>query len=73
MDYKEMHGMSNIKKGFEAWGVLRAIYKLIMFEKWMMRMKFELITEEMGGKGCIMCSFMIYTACQTVGYQRTVA
>jgi len=30
-------------------------------------------TVEMGGKGCIMYSFIIYTACHVVGYQRTVA
>jgi len=30
---------------------------------------FELKTEEMGGKGCIMCSFIICTAC----HQTTVA
>jgi hypothetical protein len=34
---------------------------------------FELKTEEMGGKGCVMWSFIIYSACQILGYQRTVA
>jgi hypothetical protein len=38
----------------------------------MMRIKFELKTEELGGKGCIMWSFIIYTACQVVENQRTV-
>jgi hypothetical protein len=38
----------------------------------MMRIMFELKTEELGGKGCIMWSFIIYTACQVVGNQRTV-
>jgi hypothetical protein len=33
----------------------------------------ELKTEEMGGKGCKMWSFIIYTVCQILGYQRTVA
>jgi hypothetical protein len=28
---------------------------------------FELKTEEMGGKGCIMWSNIIYTACQVLG------
>ena len=37
-----------------------------------MRMLFELITEELGGEGCIMWSFIICTACQVVEYQRTV-
>jgi hypothetical protein len=38
----------------------------------MMRIVFELKIEEVGGKGCIMWSFIIYTACQVVGNQRTV-
>ena len=38
----------------------------------MMRIMFELKTEEMGGKGCIMWSFIIYTACEVVGSERTV-
>jgi hypothetical protein len=38
----------------------------------MMRIIFELKTEELDGRGCIMWSFMIYTACQVVGNQRTV-
>ena len=38
-----------------------------------MRVMFELKTEEMGGTGCIMWSFIIYTACQVLGYHRTVA
>jgi hypothetical protein len=33
---------------------------------------FELKTGETGGEGCIMCSFIIGTACQIIGYQRTV-
>jgi hypothetical protein len=32
MNCKEMLGMNSIKKGFEDWGVLLAIYKLIVFE-----------------------------------------
>jgi hypothetical protein len=34
---------------------------------------FGLKAEEMGGKGCIMWSFIICTACQVLGYQRTLA
>jgi hypothetical protein len=68
-----MHGMENIKKGFEDWGLLFAIYKVVLCENRVMGIMFELKTEEMGGKGCIMWSFMIYTVCQIVVYQRTVA
>jgi len=32
MDCKEMHGMDSIEKGFEDWGVLFAIHKLVLFE-----------------------------------------
>jgi hypothetical protein len=67
-----MHGVNNIKKGFEEWGVLFAIYKLVVFENRVMRIMFELKAEEMGGKGGIIRSFIIYTACQVVGYQRAV-
>ena len=45
-----MHGMNNIKKGFSDWGVLFALYKLVLFENRMMRITFELKTEEIGGK-----------------------
>ena len=38
-----------------------------------MRIVFEQMTKEMGGKGCKMWSFIICTACQILGYQRTVA
>jgi hypothetical protein len=38
-----------------------------------MRIMFELKTEEMGGKGCKMWNFIIYTACHILGYHRTVA
>jgi hypothetical protein len=38
-----------------------------------MRLMFELKTEEMGGRGCRMWSFIIYSACsQILGYQRTI-
>ena len=37
-----MHGMSDIKKGFEDWGVVFAIYKLVLFENTVMRIMFEL-------------------------------
>jgi hypothetical protein len=38
-----------------------------------MRIMFEMKTEEMGGKGCVMRSFIIYTAGQILGYPRSVA
>ena len=67
--------MKNMKNGFEDWGVLCAIYKLVLFElNRVTTILFELKTEEMGGKGGIMWSFVICTAaCQILGYQRTVA
>jgi hypothetical protein len=65
--------MNNIKKGFEDWGLLLAIHKQVLFENRVMRIMFELKTEDMGGKGCIMWSSIIYTACQVVGYRRAVA
>ena len=37
-----------------------------------MRIMFVLYTEELGGEGCIMWSFIICTACEVVGYQRRV-
>jgi len=37
-----------------------------------MRIMFDLNTEELGGEGCVMWSFIICTACQIVEYQRTV-
>ena len=39
----------------------------------MRKLFFELKTEEIEGKGCKMWSFVICTACQILGYQRTVA
>jgi hypothetical protein len=54
-----MCGMNNIKNGFKDWGVLFAIYKLVLFENRVMRIMFKLKTEE---KGCIMWSF-ISTLC----------
>jgi len=53
--------------------VLFAIYKLVVFENRVMAIIFELKTEELGIKGCILWSFIIYSACQMLGYQRTVA
>jgi hypothetical protein len=38
-----------------------------------MRIMFDLKTEEMGGKGWIMCSFIICTACQILGYKTAAA
>jgi len=46
---------------------------LVLFEKRVIRIMFELKTEEKGGKGCKIWSFIIYTACQILGYQRRVA
>ena len=43
-----------------------------LFENRVMRITFELKTGELGGEGCIMWSFMICTACQVVGCQRTL-
>jgi hypothetical protein len=37
-----------------------------------MRIMYEPKTEELGAKGSIMWSFVIYTACQVVGNQRRV-
>jgi hypothetical protein len=34
---------------------------------------FDLRTDEMGGEGWIMCSLIICTACQILGYQAAVA
>ena len=46
---------------------------MVLFENRVRRKMLDLKTLEMGGKGCIMYSFIIYTACHVVGYQRTVA
>ena len=43
-----------------------------LLENRVMRIMFELNTEELGGEGCIMWSFIICTACEVAGYQRTV-
>jgi hypothetical protein len=51
--------------------VLFAIYKLVLFENRVMRIMFELKTEELGRKGCILWSCIIYTACHILGYQGT--
>jgi hypothetical protein len=37
-----------------------------------MRIMFELKKEEMGRKGCILWSSIIYTVCHILGYRRTV-
>jgi len=52
--------------------VLFAIYKLIVFESRVMGTMFELKTEELGRKGCILWIFVIFTACQILGYERKV-
>ena len=68
-----MHCMDNIRKGAEDWGVLFAVYKLIVFENRAMGMMCELKADEMGRKGCILWSFIVHTACKILGYQGTVA
>jgi hypothetical protein len=40
--------MNNIKKGFSYCGVLFAIYKLVLFENGVMRIKFGIKREEIG-------------------------
>ena len=52
--------------------MLLVIYKLVVFENRVVGIMFELKTEELGRKGCILWSFIIYSACQILGYQRTV-
>jgi len=51
--------------------VLFVIYSWL-FGNRMMRIMFELKREELGGEGCVMWSFIIYTACEVVGNERTV-
>jgi hypothetical protein len=67
-----MQGMNNTKMATRTWECCLP-YKLFLFENGVMRIMFELKTEDMGGKGCKMWAFMIYTACQILGYQRRVA
>ena len=52
--------------------MLFAIYKQVVFQSRVVGIMFELKTEELGRKESILCSFIIYTACQMLGYQRTV-
>ena len=52
--------------------MLFAICKLVVFKNRVVGIMFELKTEELGRKGCILWSFIIYSACQMLGYQRTV-
>jgi len=49
--------------------VLFAIYKLVVFESRVVGIMSEPKTEELGRKGCIFWSFIIYSACQMLGYQ----
>ena len=37
-----------------------------------MRIMFEIKTEEIGGKGCIMWNFIIYTACQILRVSKNI-
>ena len=53
--------------------MLFAIYKLVLFANRVTRIMFELKTEVVGGKGCMMCSFTVCTACQILEYQTAVA
>jgi len=46
--------------------VVIAIYKLGLFENIVIRIMFEIKTEEIIGKGCVMWGFIIYTACQVL-------
>jgi len=43
-----------------------------LLENRVMKIMFGLNTEELGGEGCIMWSFIFCTACHVVEYQRTV-
>ena len=66
--------MSNIERDFQDWGVLFTIYKQrFFFENGVMRIKFEIKTEEAGIKVCIMWTSIIYSACQILVCPRTVA
>jgi hypothetical protein len=59
-----MHGLNNIRKGLYKLGsAFCNLYKLVLFENRVMRVMFELKTEEMGGKGWIMWSVITYIAC----------
>ena len=49
-----------------------AIYKLVAFVNRVVGIMFELTTEQLGRKGCIFWSFIIYNACQILGCKRTV-
>ena len=62
-----MHGMNNVEK----WHIKTGEWFLPVLS-WVcfitaVRIMFELKTEEMGGKGCIILSSIIYTACQILG------
>jgi hypothetical protein len=57
-------------KGAFKVGVLFAIYKLVVFENRVVRIMFELKTEELCRKGYILFSSIIYTAFQTLEYQK---
>jgi len=43
--------------------VLADSYRLYIFEFRVTRMRCELKAVEMGGKGCVMCSFLMCSAC----------
>jgi len=48
-----------------------AIYKLVVFENGVMGIMFELKTGELGRKGYILWTFLMYCACGVLQYQRT--
>ena len=48
-----------------------AIYKFVVFENGVMGIMFELKTEELGRKGCILWTFIMYRACEVLRYQGT--
>jgi hypothetical protein len=67
-----MQGMNNTKMATKTWECCLP-YKLFVFENGVMRIMFQPKTEDMGGEGCKMWAFIIYTACQILGYQRREA
>jgi hypothetical protein len=59
-----MQRLNNLKK--RACKIVECFLPFItwLFENRVMRIMYELKTEELGGKGCMMRSFIIYTANQ---------
>jgi hypothetical protein len=71
MDCKKILGLNNIKLACRVGECFLPSLSWLV-EKTVKRIMFELKTEELGGKGCIMWNFIIYSACQVVGNQRAV-